>query len=566
MTTLELDHEQQPIPTDRRLVAGRYRLYAKIGRGRLGDIYEADDEGYRELGVGSRVAVQLLPDRIALDQALLGKLKTGYTVLRAGSHPNLVSYYDCDYDGKFGYVAMELLDGASLRFVLDDVSTLPLDEALPVIRAVGDALQFLHGKSMVHGQLSAESVFVTGNLEVHLLDIVPLDSPSVVVRGTAAADSFGSQGVADDIHALACLTYEILSGKHPFNFHSPAEASRAGLEPARISSLSERQWNALQRALSFDAAERPATVRAFLDDLGVTGTERLRPSDPATSPRRPAPAARQSATAPHAAPAAPRVVKRRKTAATRRGRGSRLRPLVLLSLLAGVSAWYFFGQPGDDIASVIGIAEPNSEPVPADREPAAAVATEPAPAETGTAVPAPESPVQPGPERATAESSDPSAAAAVEAPADPAAAAPEPVTAAQDSEAAAQDDAPSETGAQPAAADSRPGNTVVGSLVTVSERDGAARIAFRRPLGVVGTVFWWTGDDTAVADADYIALEQPVVAFDSGEEAETLHVPLVNDSLPERMETFYVFLGQRDVETGRLEPIARVRVNINDDD
>ena len=100
----------------------------------------------------------------------------------------------------------------------------------------------------------------------------------------------------------------------------------------------------------------------------------------------------------------------------------------------------------------------------------------------------------------------------------------------------------------------------------MNEQDGAARIAFRRPVGAPGTVFWWTQDGTAVADADYIALEQPVAAFAGGEEAETLHVPLINDSLPELGKTFYVFLGQRDVGSGRLEPIARVRVDINDDD
>jgi len=125
---------------------------------------------------------------------------------------------------------------------------------------------------------------------------------------------------------------------------------------------------------------------------------------------------------------------------------------------------------------------------------------------------------------------------------------------------------PASPDTETASPDTRPGNTLVRSLVTVSERDGAARIAFRRPVGNTGTVFWWTGDDTAVADADYIALEQPVVAFESGEEAETLHVPLINDSLPEPMETFYVFLGQRDVASGRLQPIARIRVDINDDD
>ena len=102
--------------------------------------------------------------------------------------------------------------------------------------------------------------------------------------------------------------------------------------------------------------------------------------------------------------------------------------------------------------------------------------------------------------------------------------------------------------------------------MTVYERDGAARIAFRQPVGTVGALYWWTGDHTAVAESDYIALEPPRVAFASGEEAETIHIPLVNDSLPEPRETFWVFLGQRSMESGRLEPIARIRVDVNDDD
>ncbi len=581
MTTPELDHEQQTVQTDRHLVAGRYRLHAKIGRGRLGDIYEADDEGYRELGVGGRVAVQLLPERVALDQGLLSKLKLGFSVLRAGSHPNLVSYYDCDYDGKFGYVAMELLDGASLRFVLDDASTLPLDEALPVVRAVGDALQFLHAKSMVHGKVSAENVFVTGNLEVRLLDVVPLDSASTVLRDVASRDPFSHLDIGDDVHALASLTYEILAGKHPFNFHPPAEASRAGLEPIRIRWLSEQQWHALKRALSFDADERPASVRAFFDDFGVRGTERLRPSSPVQS----APAAEPVAPARPAAPAQPQPAPREAAAAApvapsrtsaaapnagkRRDADIRIRPFVLLAVLAGICAWYFLGQPGNDIARLITIAEPYFEPAPDDRivvilpaeptEPAPA-----APAEEAAAVPEPA--VQPDAGSAPAESGDPapeaeeSLSATEEPPVDPAAAG-------LAAETAAQGEAPAVPDTQPVSPDTEPpGNTLVRSLVTVYERDGAARIAFRRPIGTTGAVFWWTGDDTAVADADYIGLEQPVVAFDSGEEAETLHVPLINDSLPEPRETFYVFLGQRDAGSGRLEPIARVRVDINDDD
>jgi serine/threonine protein kinase len=581
MTTLELGHEQQAVQSDRRLVAGRYRLHGQIGSGRLGHIYEAEDEGYRELGVGRRVAIQLLPDRIALDQGLFSKLKLGFTVLRAGSHPNIVSYSDCDHDGKFGYLVMELLDGASLRFVLDDVTTLPLDEALPVIRAIGDALQFLHAKSMVHGQLTAESAFITDDLDVHLLDVVPLDSASTILRGVASRDPFNRSDASDDIYALACLAYEILAGKHPFNFHPPAEASLAGIKPARIRSLPEKQWSAISRALSFDRDERPATVRDFLADLGVTGTERLRPSEsksadhagtqkparndrprtrqpdtPASISPAPVPAAPAVVTAP-----APRDEKRRKMARARRNRASRIRSFFLAIVLAGLVAWYFYGQPRDDIADLPALVDAYLDPAPAESggvEPLIALTQDTsAPAEPAVTVDELNPPVETDAPAATvaADETFPQSNAEPLAEPVPDTAAPEPA-AIPESAAAVEADTTADT----------PGSTLIQSFVTVYERDGAARIAFRQPVGTTGALFWWTGDHTAVADTDYIALDPPVIAFALGEEAETLHVPLVNDSLPEPRETFYVFLGQRNVESGRLEPIARIRVDVNDDD
>jgi len=550
MTSLELGHEQQPVQAAMRLVAGRYRLRARIGSGRLGDIYEAHDEGYRELGVGGRVAIQLLPDRIALDNGLFSKLKLGYTVLRAGAHPNIVPYLDCDHDGKFGYLVMERLDGASLRFVLDDVTTLPLGETLPVIRAIGDALQFLHAKSMVHGQLCAESVFITESLEVRLLDVVPLDSASTILRGVASRDPFSRSDTSDDVYALACLAYEMLAGKHPFNFHPPAEASAAGIRPARIPSLPEKQWNAIRLGLSLEREKRPATIREFLDELGITGTERLRRSEtsPVDDKVDPHPVGNDAAPLRRAEAVVTGPVahagKRREIARTRRRRASRRRSLVLLPVLAGLITWYFYGQPGDDIANLAARFSSSGEPAPVvERAAPAAVAAEQ------------ETVPQDVPATVAGTDAPPRAVAEPTSDERPAAAAPA---------AGAGDQPEPEPGIE--AASEAPGTTLIQSLVTVYERDGAARIAFRRPVGTTGTVVWWTADGTAVAESDYIPLQQPVVAFASGEEAETLHVPLVNDGLPEPKETFLVYLGQRNSASGELEPIARVRVDINDDD
>jgi hypothetical protein len=113
---------------------------------------------------------------------------------------------------------------------------------------------------------------------------------------------------------------------------------------------------------------------------------------------------------------------------------------------------------------------------------------------------------------------------------------------------------------------SDPQFTLMQSVVRVSERDGSARIANPLPANTAGQVFWWTADNTAIAENDYIPAEAPRLAFASGEEAGALHVPLVDDSIPEPQETFFVYLGQHNPQLGRLETIARIRVEINDDD
>lgn len=552
MTAVKLGHEPQTDRTDRRLVAGRYRLNARIGRGRIGDIYEADDEEYRDVGGDRRVAIQLLPGRIALNNTLLGKLKSGYAVIRAAAHPNIVSYFDVDHDGRFGYLVMDYLDGASLRLILDDATTLPLDEASPVIRAVGGALQFLHANSIVHGQLTAENVFVTETLDVRLLDVVPLDTASTALRGVASKDPFSRRDIADDVYGLGCLAYEMLAGKHPFNFLALADARNAGIELTRIDSLPEKQWNALCRALSFDRDQRTPTVADFLHEFAITGTERLQP---AAHSAEPPPSARASNQLVSDNPVDPPVVPtaKPKIARAKRKGAKRMPSPILVVALVGLGIWFFYGQPRNDLVTLTdyvdsyldgGLTGSGDGSLPinvSDLRPAQAVAEDDAGAETTGATD----------EAATLPADEPLAELGGD-----------PSRLDDDAEA----DAPASAADFAGAPQSESELVLIQSYVTISERDVAARITARHPGNPADRVFWWTGDQTAVADRDYIPIEIPVEGFTSGEVFETLRIPLINDSLPEPQETFFVFLGRHNAELGRLEPILRVRVDISDDD
>ena len=167
-----------------------------------------------------------------------------------------------------------MLESASLRFVLNDAGTLPVAETTAVLRAVGDALQYLHAKNLVHGNLRPENVLVTFGYEVKLLDVVPngwLVNPNDALGVPARAPD-----KRDDVFGLACLAYEMLSGRHPFNGNTAQEAYRSGMEAERIDSLGDRDWRALANALAVHRDDRTPSVSQFLDEFGVGSSQKLK--------------------------------------------------------------------------------------------------------------------------------------------------------------------------------------------------------------------------------------------------------------------------------------------------
>jgi serine/threonine protein kinase len=603
MTTAKLKDSTSTLHADRHLIAGRYRTHDRIGRGRLGEIFAAIDEGGEENAVEQHLAIQIVPESVVRNNRLFNRLNLGYTQLRACAHPNIVNYLQFGRYGKLAFVAMELLDGASLRFVLDDAKTLPLDEVKPIIRGLGEALELLHAKDMVHGNLTTKNVFITDTLEARLLDVVPVDPAESIVGGNAMSDPFSRCTVEDDVFGLACLAYEMLAGKHPFNFCTLAEARLAGLEAERIDSLTDSEWSALSLALSFDREQRTSSVEHFVRNFGIRGTEKLQPMldqpvshKPIVYPavEEPPQIADQAVPAHHAAtappvadvkPAAANEIRPTRVGPIRKRVSSR-RPILLGILLAALGAWSYYGQPQEQVESLISYIDANSDilrtlqgdvvlntPIP---DPVESISTDrvvPVDFPTATAPAASE-------EDALADSeanqSDVERGAAIDANV--------PALAQPTNKPALADPSKGEITTGPGdqatnltengvAADNaveatqmQPEMGFVESVVSVPERDGAARIALARTEYSAMPLIWWTNEHSATADTDFISVEQQAVADVSIDGDSVLHIPLVDDSLPEPQESFFVSLGVRDPQQGRIERIATVRVDIVDDD
>jgi hypothetical protein len=551
-------------PPDRLSERG-YRLRARIGHGRLGAVYEAQDELSRISGSRHFAAVTLIDPRIASRQGFAADFEPGAAELQSIAHPNIVKLLEYGRERGHYYLVNELLESASLRFVLNDVGALPTSEANAVLRPVGDALQYLHAKGIVHGDLRPENVLVTFGYEVKLLDIVPtgwlVNPPDALGVPARAPDK------RDDVFGLACLAYEMLAGRHPYNGNTAQEAYRAGLEPARIDSLPDRQWRALASALAVHRDDRTPSVALFLDEFGVSPAEQLRTMVAATNEARdPGVAQAAAQLAGPAAAVAPRVVATRsKPAESARSSGLRTLFLLFALIALGAAAWYYRDPLvafGTELMAAVGT-EMNRIRATEER-PTAAAAEAPLTQAPAVLDDTPATVVADGTGRTVvteaAPPGIPAPAAPAQTPRDLAPAATEPAPAPQASAEAAPvpaDSAPVE--AAPAAAPAgRVRFAFEREALSVREGDVAARIVIRRSGDSSGTaeVSWSTADGTAVADRDYADLGARIERFQPGEASRTIYVPLTNDSVPEPARSFRVL----------LEGGTAIRVDILDDD
>ncbi len=261
------------------VLAGRYRLDAVLGRGGMSVVYRAVD--LQHIGSGpeaARVAVKLLAPEFRGREARRS-FEREAALLRPLDHPGVVRLLDSGSDGESTFLVLELLDGEWLRshLVRTHPAPLPVDQALRVTRELCEALAYLHGQGLVHRDLKPANIFITAAGETRLIDFglagTVKDAESAVGPPPKTwtplyASPEMLAGVApdprDDVYSLGCVVYEMLTGRHPWGNLPADEAAHLNLKVTKPASLSAQRWKALQRALAFRAAARPADGAAFL--------------------------------------------------------------------------------------------------------------------------------------------------------------------------------------------------------------------------------------------------------------------------------------------------------------
>lgn len=261
------------------LLNGRFELIECVGAGGMSTVYKALDR--RKLVY---LAVKILNPRFAPDSERLGALQLQVQHCQRLVHPNIVRVYEFHREGPNAYMSMEYLYGKPLTQLIrhEDFKGLPPGEALRIVDAMGQALGFAHSQGIVHCDFKPGNVFLTEAGEVKLIDFGiartfrdPEEAASRECSFEAVSPAYASPDILegrepdprDDVYALACTAYELLSGAHPFAYKSAIEAREAGLTVEQCAELTRGQWKALRGGLSFERDKRTPTIEQFLEEF-----------------------------------------------------------------------------------------------------------------------------------------------------------------------------------------------------------------------------------------------------------------------------------------------------------
>ena len=261
------------------LFDGRYRIVRKLGAGGMADVYLAEDQE-----LGRRVAIKILNSRHANDEQFVERFRREAKNAAALNHPNIVSIYDRGEAEHTYYIAMEYLDGRTLKELVIGRGPAPVNVAVEYARQILSALRFAHRHGIVHRDIKPHNVLVDREGRVKVTDF------GIARAGTSQMTEAGSiVGTAQylspeqargtevdqrsDLYSLGVVLYELLTGQTPFDGDTPVEIAMKHLSatprpPSQIRRDVPRDLDmVVMRALAKDPEARYQSADEMESDL-----------------------------------------------------------------------------------------------------------------------------------------------------------------------------------------------------------------------------------------------------------------------------------------------------------
>jgi beta-lactam-binding protein with PASTA domain/tRNA A-37 threonylcarbamoyl transferase component Bud32 len=261
------------------IIDGRYRVLKRLGSGGMADVYCAQDQQ-----LGRRVALKLLYRHLAEDEQFVERFKREASSAASLQHPNIVGIFDRgQWDGTY-YIAMEYVEGRTLKDIVRERGPAPPEAAVDVVLQILRAARFAHQRGIVHRDLKPQNVLIDdeGRIKVADFGIARAGASDMTetgsVMGTAQYLSpEQAQGrpvdARSDLYSIGIVLYEMLTGRVPFDAESPVtvalkQVSEAPMPPREIDpAIPPALEGVVLRALEKDPAHRFGNADEFIEAL-----------------------------------------------------------------------------------------------------------------------------------------------------------------------------------------------------------------------------------------------------------------------------------------------------------